>query len=189
MSRALMINQEYFYENSTVDKNTDYEIIRPILWDCQELYIKDIIGSPLYDVITAEIISNGGTLTTARLLTLVNDYIAPCLLKYTLKEASIFLLFKIRNRSISTDRSDFSDPIDRSELKLLEDRYRETAEAYAEKIERYICANQSTYPEYTTYTSSDEVRAQRQRPTSSLYLGGMQKGGNGYGYEYYEKNR
>lgn len=172
MARALLMNQTYFYENTEVDENVDYKLIRATVWDAQELYIKDILGSPLYDVITAEIISNNGSLTTGRLVTLVNTYVAPCLLKYVMMDLQVPLLYKFRNKSTLTDRTDFSNPIDFKEMTFLRDFYRIKAENYAKKIERYICANSSTFPEYSTYTSSDEVRAQRQQSTVSLFLGG-----------------
>jgi len=188
MARALFFQEDYFFKSSAVDENTDYDLIQPVIWDCQELYIQDILGSPLYNALKDEIVTNGGTLTTAKYVTLVDDYVAPCLLNYTLMDAQVTMLYKMRNKSVLTDRSDYSDPVDFSEHKYLTDNYRIKAEQYAEKIERYLCANQSTYPLYTTYTSSDEVRAQNQRPTTSVWMGGVYKGGKGYGYEYYEKS-
>lgn len=170
-----MFQEQYFTENSPVDENVNYDLIRPVLWNSQELYIKDIIGQPLYEVITTEIETNGGALTTPRLVTLVDTYIAPCLLHYTIMDAQVSMLYKMRNLSVNTQRSDYSDPIEFTEHKYLKDEYRVKAEAYAERIERYLCANLNTYPEYTTYTSSDQVRAQDQKPTVPVYLGGGKK--------------
>ena len=185
MARALLLNEAYIYENTAIDENVNYDLIRPVLWNAQELYIKDIIGQPLYEVITAEIIANNGTLTTSRLLTLVNDYIAPCLLHYTLMDAQVTMLYKMRNLAVQTQRSDYSDPIDYQTHNYLKDDARMKAEQYAERIERYLCANLSTYPEYTTYTSSDQVRAQVQKPKTSMFLGGASK--VGFDWEYPRK--
>jgi len=182
-----MFQESYFTELSPVDENVNYDLIRPVVWNAQELYIKDILGQPLYEVIVDEIVTNMGTLTTPRLVTLVDSYIAPCLLHYSLMDAQITMLYKMRNLSVNTTRSDYSDPIEFSEHKYLKDEYKHKAEAYAERIQRYLCANHSTYPEYTTYTSSDEVRAQNQSPTVSVYLGSGSKKVSGYGWEYYEK--
>jgi len=183
MARALFYNESFFYENSAVDENVNYDVIRPVMWDAQELYIQDILGTPLYNELKTQV--ENSTLTALN-TTLLNDYVVPCLLKYTLMDSQITMLFKMRNKSVSTDRSDYSTEVDFQEHKYLVNEYRIKAEQYAEKIERYLCANQSSYPLYTTYTSSDEVRAQHQRPQTSLWLGGMNKGGIGYGYEYYE---
>lgn len=187
MARALFFQSSYFYENSPVDENADYDLVRPVIWDAQELYIKDIIGQPLYEVIRDEIISNNGTLTTNRLVTLNDDYIAPCLLNYVLMDVQTNLLYKMRNRSLSTDRSEFSDPVDFKSYQHIKDNFKIKAEQYAERIQRYLVANSSTFPEYTTYSSSDQVRAQNQRPSTSVYIGGNFTSPVGYGWEYYEK--
>ncbi len=178
-----MFNEAYFYENTPVDENTNYNLIRPVLWNAQELYIKDILGQTLYEVITDEIEANTGTLTTARLLTLVNTYVAPCLLHYTLMDAQVSMLYKMRNLSVNESRSEFSDPIQFQQHKYLKDEYRIIAEQYAERIERYLCANLSTFPEYTTYATSDLVRAQGQGVSTTMYLGGKPRKTYGYDYE------
>jgi hypothetical protein len=185
MSRALFFQSAYFFENSPVDENTNYDLIQPVVWDSQQLFIKEILGSPLYDVIADEIISNGGTLTTARLLTLVNDYVAPCLLNYVLMDSQTTMLYKMRNQAVLKSRSDFGEPVDFKQHRYLKDEYKIKAEAYAEKIERYLCANSATFPEYLNYTSSDQVRAKNQRPSTSVFLGGLNIPNN-YGEDYYK---
>jgi hypothetical protein len=183
MARALFFNESYFFENSIVDENVNYDkLIRPIIWDCQELYIQDIIGTPLYNVLKDEITTNGGSLTTTRLITLNNTYIAPCLLNYTLMEAQVSMLYKMRNKSVMTDRGDFSDPVDYQTHNYLVDQFQNKAEQYAQRIESYLCANTETFPEYTTYTSSDEIRAQRQKPSVSVFLGNYGQKTNGFDY-------
>ena len=183
--RGLLFQPAYFYENTPVDENTNYDLIQPVVWDCQELFIQEILGSPLYDAILAEIVTNGGTLTTARYVTLVNSYVAPCLLNYVLMDSQVTMLYKMRNLSVSTNRSDYSSEVDFKEHRYLKDQFKIKAEAYAEKIVRYLCANSATFPEYLNYTSSDQVRAKNQRPSTSVYLGGMQIMNN-YGQDYYE---
>ena len=173
MSRALFFQSAYFFENSPVDENTNYDLIQPVVWDCQELFIQEILGSPLYDALKDEIIANGGTLTTARFVTLVNSYVAPCLLNYTLMDSQTTMLYKMRNQAVMKTRSDYGEPVDFKQHRYLKDEYKIKAEAYAEKIERFLCANNTDYPEYTTYTTSDQVRAKNQRPSTSVYLGSL----------------
>jgi hypothetical protein len=169
-TRALFISQAYLYETTEIDENTNWKVIRPTIWDCQEIYIQDIIGTPLYDALKAEIIANDGSLTTPRFVTLVDNYVAPCLLKYVIAETQVPMLFKFRNQSVLKGRTDNADSVEFDEHKYLKDYYTIRAEKYAKKIERYLIANSTTFPEYTTYTDSDEVRAQSQSATTSLYL-------------------
>jgi hypothetical protein len=183
MNRPLFFNEDYFHAVTPVDENQNYKLLRPVVWECQELYIQDIIGTPLYNELKDQWENNT---MTALNLTLVQNYIAPCLANYVMKEGMTNMLFKMRNKSVMTDRSDFSDPVDFTSYKHLQNTYQERAEKYAGKIEDYLCANSVDYPLYTSYTSVDEVRAQGQRATTSLALG-IKPRRTGMGWEYYER--
>ena len=185
MSKAIFFDQTYFYEHTEVDENVNWKMIRSSIWNAQEVYIQDILGGTLYNLIRDEIISNNGTLTTARLVTLNDTYIAPVLLNYVMSDIQVPLLYKFREQSTSTNRSEFSTPISHSEMVKLQDYYRLKAERYADKLYDYLCANQSTYTEWTTYATSDLQRAKKPSATTGLYMG--QSRTKGYGYEYYEK--
>ena len=175
VTKGLFFDQTFFYEETPVDENVDWHIIRPVIWNCQKVYVEDIIGTPLYDVIEAEIISNAGALTTGRLVTLTNEYIVPCLVNYCMMELTTTLTFKFKNRSLQTQRSSDSDEVTLESIRYIKAEYKDLAEKFAEKIQRYLQANSSTFPEYTTYTSSDQVRAMDQKPTVGVYLPGMEK--------------
>lgn len=178
MARALFFDQTYFYENTSVDENTDWKMIRPILWDCMEIFIQDILGTPLYNELKAQVVAST---ETALNITLIDDYIAPCLLNYTLAEAQVTMLYKFRNRSVSKDRSDYSSPVELKEHQYLKDQFQIKAEKYAKKIEEFLVANTTDYPLYITYTTSDEVRAQTQSSNVSLFLKGGQNNCKTYG--------
>lgn len=183
MNRPLFFNEDYFHAVTPVDENQNYKLLRCVVWECQELYIQDILGTPLYNQLKDQWENNT---MTALNTTLVQNYVAPCLANYVMKEGMTNMLFKMRNKSVMTDRSDFSDPVDFTSYKHLQDTYRERAEKYAVKIEEYLCANSTDYPLYTNYTSSDEVRAQGQRATVPLALG-IKPRKPGMGWEYYER--
>lgn len=183
MNRPLFFNEDYFHAVTPVDENQNYKVLRPVVWECQELYIQDILGTPLYTELKDQVTAS--TLTALN-TTLLQNYVAPCLANYVMKEGMTNMLFKIRNKSVMTDRSDFSDPVDFTTYKHLQDTYRERAEKYAVKIEEFLCANSTDYPLYSNYTTSDEVRAQAQRATVPLALG-VRPRKSGLGWEYFER--
>lgn len=170
MTRPLFFTQTYFHEHTPVDENTNYNVIQPVIWDCQELTIQDILGTPLYNELKHQIVSNTVTALNA---TLIEKYINPCLLKYVMHESQVSLLYKFRNKSVMQERSDFGNPVSFEEHRYLKDYYKVQAEAYAMKIQEYLKAKGDDYPLYYTYTNSDEVRAQNQKPTVSVWLKGM----------------
>lgn len=179
-TRALFIDQEYFYENTEVDENVDWKVLQPVVWDCQEIYIQDILGTPLYSALKEEIIDNDGSLTTPRFLTLVNSYVVPCLLKYVMTEVQVSIRYRYRDQSVLKGRTDNADYVDFEEHKYLKDLYQSKAEKYAVKIQDYLIANSTTFPEYSQYTSSDQVRAQNQKATTSLFVKGIGRRGCDY---------
>lgn len=173
VTRALFFDSDFFYENTEVDENVDLKLIRPTIWDVQEIYIMPLIGQPLYEVIEAEIIANGGALTTQRLIDLVDGYVAPAHLKYVMMQLQVPLLYKFRNKSTLTDRTDSSTPIDFAEMRHLKDFYKAMAETYSERTERFLIANGSIYPEYRNFATSDQVRSKSQGASVSVYLPAM----------------
>lgn len=178
MARALFFDQTYFYENTAVDENTNWKGIRPVLWDCMEIYIQDIVGTQLYEELKDQVVNNTETALNQDLL---DNYIAPCLLNYTMMEAQVTMLYKFRNRSVAKDRSDYSNPVDFKEHRYLKDQYQIKAEKYARKIQDFLIANIDDYPLYLSFTESDDVVAQNQSPQVSLYLGGGKRNCPTYG--------
>lgn len=168
VTKGLFIDQDYVYAESAIDENTDWKLIRPVVWACQKLYIEELIGSPLYNAIETAIIAD--TLSGVN-QTLTNEYLAPCLLYYTMMEGQVEMTFKFRNRSVLSERTNDADSVDFQSHKYLKSEYRNRAEVFAEKITRYLCANSASFPLYTTYTTSDEVRAKEGKATTSLFLG------------------
>lgn len=183
MARAIFFDQTYFYENTEIDENVNWKLIRSTIWNAQEFYIQDILGGTLYQAIRDEIVTNNGTLTTGKYVTLVDTYIAPVLLNYVMSDLQVPLLYKFRDKSTSTNRSEFSNPITHSEMVKLQDFYRIKAEKFADRLYDYLCANTSTYTEWTTYATSDLVRAQTPRPTTGLWMGKARENSKGFDFE------
>ena len=109
MSKILFISESFVKENSVLDENIDVKIIRPTIYDAQRDYIKPILGTDLYDKVISDI---AGSTLAGNYLTLVDDYIADCLLKWTIFEINIVGLYKYRNKSISKQNSENSQPVD-----------------------------------------------------------------------------
>lgn len=168
---ALFISEKYIKENSEIDENVDVKLLLPTVVYCQREYIKNSIGSPLYDAIAAEIIAGSGVISTASYLTLVDTYISPALLAWVMHEAQVPLTFKFRNKSVAKNSAEFSDPIDYQQHKYLKDYYKPRAILYSKDLDDFLCANSADYPLYTQYTTSDQVRATPSSGKTSVFLG------------------
>lgn len=176
--RALFISEKFIKNNAEIDDNVDMKKLLPTVWWCQKAYIEKTLGSPLFEDLMAKVIA--GTLA-GNDLTLVEAYISDALLAWFMHEAQVPLLYNYRNKSVGKSSSDNSQPIDYTEHRYLKDYYKPRAEYYSQRLDEYLCANTTLFPLYTTYTTSDQVRARDTKPSVSVYLGqGMVKKTNGF---------
>lgn len=168
MSKILFISEEYVKSNSVLDENIDVKTIRPTIYDCQRDYLKPILGTDLYDKLISDI--SGSTLT-GNYLTLVNDYIAECLLKWVVFEFNIVGLYKYRNKSVSKQNSENSQPVDYTEQRYLMDYWQKKAETRSQDITDYLCANSDLFPEYLSNSDDDDLYPNAYNYSTSIYLG------------------
>lgn len=171
--RTLFISENYIKENSAIDENTDYKKILPTIWQCQIQYIQGLLGTKLYEYLLTEIddLIDNGTPLDAVDETLINDYIRDTHLYWAEYELQIPLLYEFRNKNVSKNRSDNGTPIDLKESYRIENRFKDKAEFFSERLSDYLCANSTLYPTYQTESDTDETRPQQGKPTVSIFLG------------------
>lgn len=166
MAFAYFITEKYIKENSPVDDNVDVKLLQMGIRKAQDIYIRDRIGSGIYDELCTQI--TAATLTAAN-TTLLNQYIAPCLLQYTLYESAENISFQILNKGIQTRNSEFSSPADISAITGLMNKWKNDAEYYANRLSDFLCANSSSYPLFLNPGSTDETIA----PRRGYFVGGI----------------
>jgi hypothetical protein len=142
---AFFISEQDVKKNTPIDENVDSKLLQAAMRAAQDIYIRDIIGSGLYDKICNDI--NGAGLA-GNYLTLVNSYIAPCLYHLVITQSMLPMTYKMMNKSVSTRTSDNSNPVDMDALVMIERRYNEKANYYAERLRDYLCENNTLFPEY-----------------------------------------
>jgi len=166
---GLFFDEEYFKNNSVVDENVDMKLILPTMWLAQTKHIQEAIGSKLYNDLVDKIAPTD-TLAGDDLI-LVDEFIAPAMLWWTMFHADTSLLYKYRNKSISTKGSDNATAVDLKTHLYLQDKNRDNAEWFTERLILFLCENIKLYPKYTTESGIDEIRAQSTAFTSAVFLG------------------
>jgi hypothetical protein len=169
MSRVLFISEKFIKDNTALDENIDMKLIRPTIWQCQIQYLQDLLGTLLYQDLLDKIEAN--TLAGNDLI-LVDNYVADCLTYWCLYELQIPLLFKFRNKSTSTNQSDYSNPISTKELDRIENRFKSKAEFFSKRLSLYLLANANLYPLFNKSNAVDEVLPQSGKSSVSVYLEG-----------------
>jgi hypothetical protein len=166
---AFFVSEQDVKKNTPIDENVDSKILQTAMRTAQDIYIRDIIGSGLYDKICDDI--NGAGLA-GNYLTLVNKYIAPCLYHYIVTESMLPMTFKMMNKSVMTRGSDNSNPVDIDQLTRIEREYQHKAEYYAQRLRDYLMENNTLFPLYLNPGSGiDTINPHQQDMLGGFYLG------------------
>ena len=166
---AYFITASFLKENTPLNENVDDKLIKNAIKEAQDIFIQDIIGSDLYNEIMSQIVA--GT-TTALNVTLLDKYIQPCLMHYTVCESALPLTYKFINKSISTRNADDANPISVSELNIIEERYRAKAVYYGTRLRNYLKQNATSYPLFENYgTGYDVIAPNNNDIVLGIYVG------------------
>jgi len=179
-----LISVTYLKDNTPINENLDDKLLKSSIKEAQEIYIRDVIGSGIYDELQDQ--AYNGTLTADN-TTLLDSYIAPCLKYYTLTESMLPMTFKFMNKSVASRNSENATAITPQELSLIEQRYRDKAEYYAERLRDFLKENPTLYPKYLNPGSGFDVI----RPKNTAFFGGMYLPGTNddcfYNYDFPEE--
>jgi hypothetical protein len=178
------VSVTYLKDNTPLNENLDDKLLKSSIKEAQEIYIRDVIGSGIYDELQDQ--AYNGTLTADN-TTLLDSYIAPCLKYYTLTESMLPMTFKFMNKSVASRNSENATAITPQELSLIEQRYRDKAEYYAERLRDYLKENPTIYPKYLNPGTGFDVI----RPKNTAFFGGMYLPGTNddcfYNYDFPEE--
>jgi len=143
------------------------KLLNPIIRKVQEVKIQTLLGTDLYRLLITQI--NADTLTAAN-TTLLNDYLQPCLEKFIVAEALPYLQYQFRNKGVMKRTSENSLPVELKEILYLQDKLNNDAEWYAERVTKFLCANESDYPTYSANTDADDIQPNKSNYSTNMFL-------------------
>jgi len=164
----LIIGENYLKSVSIIEDNADMKAITPTIQYVQQVYIKSLLGTRLYDQILSQISTNT---VSALNTTLLDNYVIPCMLYYILSECTPVFKYRYANKGIMIKNSDNSQPADLQEIQFLMDKWKNNAEALAEICTKYLVSESTDYPLYDANTEIYEVQPNKQNFTHGLFLG------------------
>jgi len=153
--------------NGLINDNADPKTLTPIIVLVQDIYLMPILGTDLFDEIGDGIVS--GNLNTD-LTGLLNNYIMPVMLWYTLCEATPAMKYRYMAKGVMVKNSEFSQPADLQEIQFLMSRWKNNAEVYAERLTKYLKYNAETFPNYEENTECYKTKPNKTNFTSSIYV-------------------
>jgi hypothetical protein len=170
------ISQEYFFQNTPVEQNLDWDKIQPFVVQSQQLYLQQSIGETGLNALSDAVKNN--TLTPDE-QKFIRDYVQPLVTQYALWMALPFINFKATNKALSKESSEYSQAADLDEMKYLRSNVKDAAEFFQRRLVKWLADHPGTFTWYDNPAALDNLPK-----TIQSYFGGVYLP-FGYGGSYY----
>lgn len=161
--KALFISRDDLIKNTPISGDIDFDKIITFVKIAQDVHIQGILGSKLYDKISADIVSNA---LASPYTSLVSEYIKPMVIQYSFLEFLPYASYNLSNKGVFKHTAENAQPISIEEIADMKGSCRATALHYTKRFTDYMNFNSTLFPEYLTGTNSD------MRPEKDLTFGG-----------------
>ena len=149
---ALFCTTEDIKRYSIMDGSVDQDLFLTFLETSQEMKIKPVLGTKLYDRLQEGIVNDD---LTADEQTLLDDYVNKTIIFYASADYLPFAGVKISNGGVFRHTSENSTTVSKEDIDVLKKLTTSKAEYYRNELIKYLCNNSSLYPEYSQNTSGD----------------------------------
>ena len=152
MSKALFVTRHDISVFTAANGNVDNDKLLPRILIAQDIHIQNYLGTDLYNKIQADIV---GSSLVDPYLSLLNDYIKPMLLHWSMVEYLPYAGVNIANGGIYTKNPENSTALTKEHVDSLVERSRTTAQFYTNRFIDFMQNNAAgLIPEY--YSNSQE---------------------------------
>lgn len=166
MAQALFVTREDIVKFTALNGNIDTDKFIQWVKVAQDIHIQNYLGTKLFNKINNDIVAN--TLANPYLM-LLNVYIKPMVIHWTMVEYLPFAAYIIANKGVFKHGSENSTNVEKTEVDFLVEKERSIAQNYTRRFIDYMSFNQSSFPEYTTNSNAD-VYPDKQADFGGWYL-------------------
>jgi len=145
MTEALFIDDEYLKTYSPLGKSIDVDEIYPFVQNAQNVYIQDVLGTPLYNELVDKIATG---VTFSSIEWQLVDLCSRALVYWTVYMSLPTLYIKMRNSGVVKQQSENTQNADLSELKYLREEQKNLGEFYNTRIVNFLCDKSTQFPLY-----------------------------------------
>lgn len=165
MNKVKFISTTYLKENTSIENNVDDDKLVPYIYKVQDIYLQQSLGTTFYDDLKDKIANNN---LNSDETDLIRKYIQPMVAEYVVYEALPHLNFKMTNKAISQENSEFSQPSALDVIKYLRDNVRNMAEFYNKRLVKFLCDKSELFEKYRNPDADENLEK-----TSRVYRGGI----------------
>lgn len=171
MNTIYLISENTLKNHSPINLNVEQSLLNLAINEGQEQHIQMALGSLLYQKIL-DIVVDGTIKTDPNMSdykTLLDNYIAPALIYWSLVECLNYVRYKIMNKGVQVQNSDNSNTPELEEIKYFQQAITNKAEFKQQRLIDYLIENSTLFSEYTSTIDYDDIA-----PESNGYFSGMQ---------------
>lgn len=163
--KALFISREDLVRYTPISGNLDFDRVVQYIEIAQDIHVHELLGTNLYEKLQKMIVTDS---LSGDYEALVKTYIKPTLAQYSLLEFLPFSQFSINNKGVFKHTSEASETLSRSDINMMVETTRDTANHYANRMVDYLCNYPNSFPEYLTNTK------EQMSPNRDTNFGGWQ---------------
>ena len=152
MAEALLITRKDVVKFTAMNGNVDTDNFIQFVKIAQDKHIENYLGTDLLEVIQTKIT---GSDLTGDYLTLVNEWVKPCLIHWAMVEYLPFAAYSIANKGVFKHSSENAENASKEEVDFLMEKERDTAQYYTNRLIDHLSFNNSKYPEYNSNNNED----------------------------------
>lgn len=165
MSNVVLVSEEKVKAFSSINDNVSVEILLPAIQISQDIGLQTLIGTKMLNHLKNAI--TGSTLTPAE-VTLLDEYIAPYLIHRAYWEVLPDIFMKAKNKGLIVGTTEQGSSASVGDMRYMRSIQQNRFEFYQTRLMEFIKNNQSDYPEYYNWSSTDGMR-----PSRENYFGGI----------------
>jgi hypothetical protein len=167
----LLVSDTMIKDRTAIHGNIDPKLIYPDIKLAQDMYIHPLLGTALFNKLLADI--DAGSLA-GNYKTLVDNYIVDALMYYVLSELPTTIAYQFWNKGVLRKQGADTELPSFDELVSLQNKYKNRAEFYANRMRLYLRQNAPTmFTEYINPGSGvDDINPDCRGFTNPVFLGG-----------------
>jgi hypothetical protein len=171
MAYALFINRNDIIKNTPLQGAIDADALLPFVRTAQDKYLKNLLGTILFDYLQAQIIANNVDNLSIYYQDLLDDYVKNALMWYSCVEYIPFSSVQFKSNGSVKQQSEQGTAPSKSEIDYLLAKALNNADYYALRLQNYLIAYSNNIPQYLQSIGN---QTQIYPDQSNQYFGGIQ---------------
>ena len=148
LATPLFISRNDIIKNSPLQGAIDADALLPFVYTAQLKYIKDLLGTVLYEYIGAQILAGTVNNLSVYYQDLINEHIKHTLIWYSCVEYIPFSSISFKSQGAVKHLSDQSVAPSKTDIDFLTGKAQSNADYFATRLQNYLIAYSVQIPQY-----------------------------------------